>query len=107
MQETIFVADGGEDYLRDCNKSGEPLISSMRPDHYDDSLPFIQPYVKTLVGPPRSHSAYEVRNEFAELVYIWNVLLALAIAQGEACPKKIVLGTLGSDSRRDRDRTAC
>jgi len=57
--ETIFVADGNEDYQRHCDESGEPLIMSMRPDHYDDSFPFIQPFVKTLVGPPRSHSTYE------------------------------------------------
>ncbi|KLO17536.1 general amidase [Schizopora paradoxa] len=58
--ETIFVADGGEDYRRDCDKSGEPLVISMRPDHYDDSFPFVDPYVKTLVGPLRSHTAYEL-----------------------------------------------
>ncbi|EGO29913.1 hypothetical protein SERLADRAFT_365906 [Serpula lacrymans var. lacrymans S7.9] len=30
--QTILVADGGEDYKRDCALSGEPLITSMSPE---------------------------------------------------------------------------
>lgn len=76
-QETIFIADGGEDYRRACEISGEPLITSMIPQEEDRSLPIIEPYVKTLVGPPRSHSTFEViRYIFKKLSYMFiNIFL--------------------------------
>ena len=60
LQETIFVADGSEDYLTHCRMSGEPLLKSMIPEEEDRKLPAITPYVQTLVGRPWSRSTYEV-----------------------------------------------
>lgn len=40
----------------------------MRPDHEDEELPPVKPYVWTLVGRPRSHSAYEVNLDFDLLI---------------------------------------
>ncbi|TDL22290.1 general amidase [Rickenella mellea] len=58
--ETIFVADGGEDYKTECAKSGEPLITTMRPDGGDHELPLIKPYAQTLVGKAFSRSAFQL-----------------------------------------------
>ncbi|KAH7905955.1 amidase signature domain-containing protein [Hygrophoropsis aurantiaca] len=58
--QTILVADGGEDYRRACEASGEPLITSMSPDDDPHPLDLEIPLVKTLVGSPRSRSAYEL-----------------------------------------------
>ncbi|KAH8111432.1 amidase signature domain-containing protein [Phellopilus nigrolimitatus] len=57
---SIFSADGYEDFKKECEKSGEPLITTMRPEGEEDKLPFVSPFVWTLVGKPRSRSAYEL-----------------------------------------------
>ncbi|KAF9528397.1 general amidase [Crepidotus variabilis] len=63
--ETIFVADGGHDYLTECAKSGEPLITTMVPSEEEDIAEGYEyhaptPYVKMLVGEPKHHEAYEL-----------------------------------------------
>jgi amidase len=60
-QETIFVADGGQDYRTECAKSGEPLLESMRipGEPYPEALEL--PLVHMLQGNPYGRSAYEVR----------------------------------------------
>jgi len=58
--ETIFVADGGEDYRRQCEKSGEPLIKSMRPSGMENDLPLVEPFVQTLVGAPYPRTAFQL-----------------------------------------------
>lgn len=62
LQETIFVADGTEDYLKACALSGEPQITSMVPHDEDRGLPIIKPYVQTLVGEPYQRTTYEVHS---------------------------------------------
>ena len=46
--------------MRDCAASGETLITSMRPDEDPHPIDLEVSLVKTLVGPPRGRSAYEV-----------------------------------------------
>ncbi|KAJ3880439.1 general amidase [Lentinula edodes] len=60
--ETIFVADGGEDYRVSCELSGEPLIQSMLPDEGAHETALEEPYVKRLVGPPYHRNTYELWN---------------------------------------------
>ncbi|KAF9261689.1 general amidase [Marasmius fiardii PR-910] len=58
--ETIFVADGGEDYRTECDRSGEPLIKSMAPEN-DGHVPVVEkPYVNHLVGESYHRSTYEL-----------------------------------------------
>ncbi|KAE9396678.1 general amidase [Gymnopus androsaceus JB14] len=47
--ETIFVADGGEDYRIQCERSGEPLILSMLPGEGAHETTLEEPYVKRLL----------------------------------------------------------
>ncbi|KAJ3728072.1 general amidase [Lentinula guzmanii] len=60
--ETIFVADGGEDYRVSCALSGEPLIMTMLPDEGAHETTLDEPYVKRLVGPPYHRTTYELWN---------------------------------------------
>ncbi|KAJ3726656.1 general amidase [Lentinula raphanica] len=60
--ETIFVADGGEDYRVSCALSGEPLIETMLPDEGAHETTLEEPYVKRLVGPPQHRTTYELWN---------------------------------------------
>ncbi|EIW75737.1 general amidase [Coniophora puteana RWD-64-598 SS2] len=60
VAQTILVADGGEDYRRDCEVSGEPLITSMSPEKDAHQIDLEVSLVKMLTGPPRSRSAYEL-----------------------------------------------
>ncbi|KAH7887092.1 amidase signature domain-containing protein [Phlebopus sp. FC_14] len=47
--QTILVADGGEDYRRSCEASGEPLITSMSPETDPHPIELEVPLVKTLL----------------------------------------------------------
>ncbi|KAH7929984.1 amidase [Leucogyrophana mollusca] len=47
--QTILVADGGEDYRKDCAASGEPLITSMSPDVDPHPIDLEVTLVKTLL----------------------------------------------------------
>jgi hypothetical protein len=60
-QETIFVADGGQDYRTECAKSGEPLLETTRipGEPYPEALELA--LVHMLQGRPYGRSAYEVR----------------------------------------------
>ncbi|KAF8996912.1 amidase signature domain-containing protein [Cyathus striatus] len=63
--ETIFIADGGEDYKTQCARSGEPLITTMIPAKeegvHEYEHPPHKPFVKHLVGdPPEHRSTYEL-----------------------------------------------
>ncbi|KAK7462776.1 hypothetical protein VKT23_007360 [Stygiomarasmius scandens] len=58
--ETIFAADGGEDYRIQCALSGEPLIQTMSPQENAHESALDEPLVKTLVGEPHHRSAYEL-----------------------------------------------
>ena len=60
MQQTILVADGGEDYRRSCEASGEPLITSMSPEADPHPFDLEVSLVKSLVGLPRNRTAWEV-----------------------------------------------
>ncbi|KAF9077309.1 general amidase [Rhodocollybia butyracea] len=60
--ETIFVADGGEDYQGMCELSGEPLLTSMLPEEGAHETTLEEPYVKRLVGKPYHRTAYELWN---------------------------------------------
>ncbi|KAJ8519145.1 hypothetical protein ONZ45_g3862 [Pleurotus djamor] len=58
--ETIFIADGGEDYRTQCARSGEPLIESSNLGDNPHPGGLVEPFVNALVGPPRSHSTFEL-----------------------------------------------
>lgn len=60
IQQTILVADGGEDYRKSCDESGEPLITSMSPETDPHPFDLEVSLVKSLVGPPRNRTAWEV-----------------------------------------------
>ena len=60
-QESIFGSDGFEDVKRECAKSGEPLLTSMRLEN-EIRFPPIPPYVWTLVGEPKMRSTDEVKS---------------------------------------------
>ncbi|KAF7298916.1 General amidase [Mycena indigotica] len=69
--ETIFAADGGHDYLAEC-EGAEPLIQTMQlSEHVTDlevpksSIPILEePLVKKLVGRPHHRSAWEASLDF-------------------------------------------
>src|ERR1700729_102431 len=61
FQQTILNADGAHDYMIDCAASGEPLITSMSPEIDPHPTTLEQTLIKKLVGPPKHHSAWEVR----------------------------------------------
>jgi len=58
--QTILVADGGEDYRKSCEASGEPLITSMSPEEEPHPFDLEIPLVKSLVGHPRSRTTWEL-----------------------------------------------
>ncbi|KAJ7675696.1 general amidase [Mycena polygramma] len=57
--ETIFVADGGHDYLQET-KGFEPLIETMSPSTDSHELALDEPLVKRLVGGPYHRTAHEL-----------------------------------------------
>ncbi|KAK1226197.1 hypothetical protein PQX77_010779 [Marasmius sp. AFHP31] len=58
--ETIFVADGGEDYRTECARSGEPLIETMVPD-VGGADPIVEKgFVNHLVGEAYHRTTYEL-----------------------------------------------
>nr|GAT60173.1 general amidase [Mycena chlorophos] len=65
--ETIFAADGGHDYLAEC-EGAEPLIQSMAllghptdADVHESTIPVLEePLVRKLVGKPYHRSAWEL-----------------------------------------------
>lgn len=67
IQQTILVADGGEDYRRSCEASGEPLITSMSPEADPHPFDLEVSLVKSLVGPLRNRTAWEVRSWYSEM----------------------------------------
>ncbi|KAG9313359.1 general amidase [Chiua virens] len=58
--QTILAADGGEDYRRSCEASGEPLIASMIPEEDPHPFDLEVSLVKGLVGPQRNRTAWEL-----------------------------------------------
>ncbi|KAJ3501673.1 hypothetical protein NLJ89_g9232 [Agrocybe chaxingu] len=74
--ELIFAADGNHDYLSECAKSGEPLITTMVPSEEEEAsegYAYEPPYMlcRDLAGhPPVHRNAYELwqlHNEKREL----------------------------------------
>ncbi len=62
VQEKIYAADDGHDYRVECEKSGEPLIASMKPqDEQAHHYPLERSMAKIIIGEPQHLSAYEVR----------------------------------------------
>ncbi|KAF5369049.1 hypothetical protein D9758_002948 [Tetrapyrgos nigripes] len=58
--ETIFAADGGDDYRIQCELSGEPVIQTMSPQEDAHESVMDEPLVKSLVGKPYHRSALEL-----------------------------------------------
>lgn len=58
--ELIFASDAGLDYRTECEKSGEPLITTMKPAENPHHYPLEIPLNKVLVGPPVHFTAYEL-----------------------------------------------
>ncbi|KAL4244286.1 amidase family protein [Abortiporus biennis] len=58
--EKIFAADAGHDYRVECEKSGEPLIATMRPE--DDPHPYSLeiPLAKVLAAATEHLNAYDL-----------------------------------------------
>ena len=70
----------------------------MRPQHEDDELPQVSPYVWTLVGQPRMRTAFEVRHCPPLLVAGVNLSTVMAACQGKEGFTKVPFGLLAGNS---------
>jgi hypothetical protein len=105
-EKQIFLADGDEDYSRECALSGEPRIQTMDPALYSHEL-----------HDPATNKGIDIIERQYLLLFraVWYLnmsgfsnerVAALAVAQGETRPPQRVLGSLAVDCIKDYDWSA-